>query len=275
MLVVDLAQELSIIEVSGADSSTYLQGQLTNDIKLLNTQKFILAAHLNNKGRMLASFIITRTDENTYHLITHKEIVNKILLRLKMYVLRSKVVLKELEESTLVFSDHIINSAIYSLELTIGKFISLQNKQPEYETKDTKHWHRFLVNHGLAIVYPETYEELIPEQVNYDLIGGINFKKGCYTGQEIVARMHYLGKAKRRMYRFICDTSVYIGQKIISPKLDNQEVGIVIDITKRDYDYLGLVSIQNDCVEDAFISDSEDILHQLLIQELTYQEHNG
>jgi folate-binding protein YgfZ len=269
MLLVNLSQELAILEVSGTDSVTYLQGQLTNDIKLLDKQSFMFAAHLNNKGRMLANFIITKVAENTYHLISNKSIISKVLPRLKMYVLRSNVVMRELEQTNIIFSDHALTNSIYSLELISGNFLSLIETTPDTKTKDLKHWHRFLIKNGICMIYPQTYEQLIPAQVNYDKIGGVSFTKGCYTGQEIVARMHYLGKAKHLMYKFICDTPVQIGQSVISPKVDNQEVGMIVDVVSRDYDCMGLVSIKNDYIEDAFIDDN-GTTHQLLIQELIY-----
>lgn len=271
MLIVNLTQELSILEVSGSDSVAYLQGQLTNDIRSLDTQNFQYSAHLNNKGRMLASFIITKIGENIYHLITNKQIVNKILPRLKMYILRSKVSINELVQTNIIFSDHLLSNSIYCIDLTPGNFISLVEEIQNITTKEIKHWHRFLIKHGICMIYPETYEQLIPQQVNYDRAGGVSFTKGCYTGQEIVARMHYLGKAKRLMYKFICDTQVLIGQSVISPGAENQEVGIIVDIVNRDYDCLGLVSIQNNYIEDAFINDGITI-HQLLIQEVIYPD---
>ncbi|MCC2624263.1 MAG: hypothetical protein K0R14_136 [Burkholderiales bacterium] len=274
MLLVNLSQELAILEVSGTDSATYLQGQFTNDIKHLDKQSFQYSAHLNNKGRMLASFIITKVAQNSYHLITNKAIISKILPRLKMYVLRSKVTICELEQTNIIYSDHLLTNSIYSLELVFGSFISLVKDIPDTNTKDIKHWHSFLIKNGICMIYPQTYEELIPAQVNYDKMGGVSFTKGCYTGQEIVARMHYLGKAKHLMYKFICDTPVQIGQSVISPKANDQEVGLIVDVVSRDYDCMGLVSIKNDYIEDAYIDDN-GTAHQLLIQELIYQDDNG
>ena len=81
----------------------------------------------------------------------------------------------------------------------------------------------------------------------------MNFKKGCYTGQEIVARMHYLGKIKRRMYRYSCAMEVKIGQQVYSPIMDNQVVGEIVEILKTDSGYIGLVSLQLNCVTGVFI----------------------
>jgi tRNA-modifying protein YgfZ len=252
MFAINLNNELAILVVSGIDSKPYLQGQLTNDINLLDSQPFQLSAHLNNKGRMLASFIITRVSENTYYLFTNKDILTKVLPRLKMFVLRSKVTFNE---STLipVLSDHTFGS-VNSIELCPNHFLSTLEASTINLTTNNNLWHQFLVNQLIPLIYTDTYEKFTPQQVNYELINGVSFTKGCYTGQEIVARTHYLGKVKRRMYLFSCNNPVKMGQTITSPTMDNQEVGFVVDVARDDNYYIGLASVQIDCVNDAFIN---------------------
>ena len=264
MEVYNISNELGIISVSGIDSKKFLQGQLTNDINELDTKDFQFSAHLNNKGRMLASFIITRPEPETYLLFTNREIIDKIIPRLKMYVLRSKVTI-ELSNIDVIFSDYKIQNN-FSIEVFPQYFISTNNK--ESVPQNHQLWKRVLINHGFPLIYLNTQEEFTPQQVNYDLLGGVNFKKGCYTGQEIVARTHYLGKVKRRMYRFICDNEPTIGQKIVSPLFDNQEIGVIVDFIKRDHDYLGLVSLQIDSIDGAFLDKDNKI--QLLTQSIEY-----
>lgn len=267
----NLIDELSVIEVSGADSAKYLQGQLTNDINELETKPFQLSAHLNNKGRMLASFIITKIAHDTYYLLTPSEIVDQILPRIKMFVLRSKVIITKLDKHIL-FSNKPLHSG-HELEITPKHYLTIVDSASDSVKKDSIAWHSLLICHGIPMIYSKTQESFIPQHVNYDLLNGVNFKKGCYTGQEIVARTHYLGKVKRRMFKFISDFPTTIGQKILSPKLDNQEVGVVVDVIKRDYNYLGLVALQNDCTDSAFLD--EENHEQLLIQSIKYQETNG
>lgn len=252
MFAINLNSELAILEVSGVDSKTYLQGQLTNDISLLDNQPFQLSAHLNNKGRMLASFVITRAAENTYYLFTTKEVLIRILPRLKMFVLRSKVTINE---SALIplFSDHKIADG-HNIELAANHFLSAVGNAGRDVITDNHLWHKFLIDQGIPLIYNSTYEKFTPQQVNYELINGVSFTKGCYTGQEIVARTHYLGKVKRRMYRFSCDNTVPIGQAITSPKMENQEVGVIVDCVSNDNKSSGLASIQTDCINDAFIN---------------------
>ena len=260
----NISTELKVITISGIDSQKFLQGQLTNDINELDNKPFQFSAHLNNKGRMLASFIITKPAPDTYYLFTIPEIIDKIIPRLKMFVLRSKVIIEDLN-SDVIFSNNKPNNGL-SLEVFPQYFISIV---PSYAPQNNQLWKKTLINHGIPLIYLKTQEEFTPQQVNYDLLNGVNFKKGCYTGQEIVARTHYLGKVKRRMYHFICDNEPSIGQKVVSPILDNQEIGVIVDYLTLEHDYLGLVSLQIDCIDSAFLDLDNKI--QVLTQSIEYK----
>jgi folate-binding protein YgfZ len=266
MLVKNLNDQLSIILVKGADSKKFLQGQLTNDINQLDGQNFQLTAHLNNKGRILASFIITKPAENTYYLITPSEIVANILPRLKMFVLRAQVTIDQLNLNVIFSNKKLSQNTI--IEFTHEYFLTLTESTMDNASLEEKEWKNFLIKRGIPLIYSQTQGLFLPQHVNYDLLEGVNFKKGCYTGQEIVARTHYLGKVKRRMYRFICDFEAAIGQAVVSPKLDNQEIGVIVEVVKRDHNYLGLVSLQLDCIEEAFLDTANT--QQLLIQSIEY-----
>ena len=263
----NLTTDLGVIAVTGPDAAKFLQGQLTNDINALDTQPFQLSAHLNNKGRMLASLIITRVAPDTYHLITANEIINTLIPRLKMFVLRAKVNIVQYNCNILLCDQqHASNN--YAIQFTPQYVIAVAESITNTIDSNNMLWKNILINHGIPLIYKNTQEEFTPQHVNFDLLGGVNFKKGCYIGQEIVARTHYLGKVKRRMYRFVSDFLPALGHKIVSPKLDNQEVGVIVDFVKRDFNYLGLVSIQTDCIEEAFLDIKND--QQLRIQPIEY-----
>lgn len=259
MTILNLNNELIMLEISGADATTYLQGQLSNDIRELATKPFQFSAHLNNKGRILATFIITSPSENLYYLITSQTLADKIIPRLKMFILRSKVNLV-LSTKSLSFSTTPQDS-IHSLQLSAEHFLIISAEPINDFQIDSNAWHKILVELPFPMIYLDTQEKIIPQQVNFDLIGGINFKKGCYTGQEIVARTHYLGKIKRRMAKFTSQVAPQIGQSVVSPNLDNQEVGIIIDFYQADNLYHGLISLQNDCIANVFLDESNQ--HQL------------
>lgn len=256
MTILNLNEELFAIEVSGEDAATYLQGQLTNDIKELSHKQFQYSAHLNNKGRILATFIITSPVFGVYYLITSKSVAEKIVPRLKMFILRSKVSLSILNKNILL-SDHILDNAI-NLLLTPACVLSLSDIEHS-AIIDSNDFHRQFIELGYPLISLANYEKIIPQQVNFDLINGVNFKKGCYTGQEIVARTHYLGKVKRRMVHFECSSQPHVGQTVISPLLDNQEVGFIIDYYQEQNKFIGLVSLQLDCIDATYLDPNNEV----------------
>jgi folate-binding protein YgfZ len=156
---------LGRVRVSGADAETFLQGQLTQDIRTVQRSP-ALAGYCSPKGRLLAVMEIRRVEEG-FELEMHHGVYQSTLRRLRMFVLRSKVALDEIPAAT---------------------------DCPETE------WRRRNILAGIPVIYPETSDHFVPQMVNLDRLGAISFNKGCYTGQEIVARLHYLGNLKRRMY---------------------------------------------------------------------------
>lgn len=250
MSTLNLNQELAILEVTGTDAATYLQGQLTNDIRELPAKHYQLSAHLNNKGRIIATFIITSPAPDVYYLITPRSVLSKILPRLKMFVLRSKVIISESKQQ--IYLSHKELSGAVNIAIN-NQYLAISAQQPENTISDSTQWHKFAVENTLPLIYENSQEKIIPQQINWELLGGVNFKKGCYTGQEIVARTHYLGKVKRRLVKFSTDGIPAIGQTIVSPALDNQEIGFVVDFYHQDNQYIGLASLQLDCVKSAYL----------------------
>ncbi|MBP9742860.1 MAG: folate-binding protein YgfZ [Burkholderiales bacterium] len=263
----NLINALGVIEITGSDSQKFLQSQLTNDINELDTKPFQLSAHLNHKGRILANFIITKRAAQTYYLITPKEIIELIIPRLTMFILRSKVNIIHSKQELCFSKNHLPDTP--TLEIFPEYYLMFDQQNTEHETSQL--WKKAAIEHGLPMIYKATQEVFIPQHVNLDLINGINFKKGCYPGQEIVARTHYLGKVKRRMFSFTTNYMPLIGQKVVSPKLDNQEVGIIVDYLKYAEGYHGLVSIQLNCIDSAFLD--KDNQQPLIIKPLL--THDG
>ena len=229
-VICDLSH-LGLLQLSGADTLTFLQGQVTNDVKQLDGQIAHYSGYCNPKGRLLALFLAFAHHDHI-HLQLPKELIAPIAKRLKMYVMRSKVEVQDVSESIIkiglngaraiellspLFSQ--IPQSDYELvSLKNGAIIKLPGNQPRFEiftdianaptiwnslalhTKvaDATYWELQEIQAGIPEVYAKTQEEFVPQMLNLDLLNGINFKKGCYTGQEIVARTHYLGTVKRR-----------------------------------------------------------------------------
>ena len=226
---------LGLLEISGTDAVTFLQGQVTNDVKLLTGNNAHYSAYCNPKGRMLALFLSFAHYDNL-HLQFNRELLEPIMKRLKMYVMRSKVEIKDVSDSIIKFG---INGsqAASMLELVFSKIptedyelVSLENgailKLPSFNADaryeifsdavnapiiwdalkancqlvEKPHWDWLEIQAGIPDITLKTQEQFVPQMLNLDILNSINFKKGCYTGQEIVARTHYLGNVKRRTY---------------------------------------------------------------------------
>ena len=229
-VICDLSH-LGLLELKGADALTFLQGQVTNDIKLLDGHNAHYTGYCNPKGRLLALFLAFSHIDHV-HLQMPRELVESIAKRLKMYVMRSKVEIQDVSESIIKIGINGHNAAdllkslfneipLNDYELTSldnGTLLKLPGTTPRYEIFTdavnapfiwnalTQHakpvgaacWEWLEIQAGIPEVMLKTQEEFVPQMLNLDALNAINYKKGCYTGQEIVARTHYLGKVKRR-----------------------------------------------------------------------------
>lgn len=221
-------EQYQLIVVEGADALTFLQGQCTCDFTKLTENNTTLGAHCTPKGRMISSFLAAKTAENQYTLRTHTRTANTLLNALKKYAVFSKASLhidqtiacfgllgnqakaKELISTlstTLVHNQHtpfthkvIQHTQAYEIWIDAAQFTT--NTQLNSLPIIAKQaWDLMLIRNGIGDVRESTIEELLPQEVNLQLTGGVDFKKGCYTGQEIIARMHYRGNLKKHMYR--------------------------------------------------------------------------
>ncbi len=229
-IIADLSH-LGLLEVQGDDAVPFLQGQVTNDVKQLNGSNSHYTGYCTAKGRLLAIFLAF-AHQNHLHLQLNGSLTEAILKRLKMYVLRSKATLTDLSDDIIrigiagpqagaileqVFGA-VPQEAYALLDLESATLLRLPGHPPRYEIfcqpenaralweKLRAHatpagaecWEWLEIGAGIPDVTPGTSETFVPQMVNLDSLNGISFKKGCYTGQEIVARTHYLGKVKRR-----------------------------------------------------------------------------
>ena len=154
-----------IIVVEGKDSIDFLQGQISTDVSKQKIEQIDRSAICNVKGRVIASFLCKKISNDQFHLITHQSVVTKLVDTLKKYAVFSKVSIEERDENV---SDYIDDEA--------WKSSIIDNLDPE--------------------IYSENSEKYTPQELGYDKNGRIDFQKGCFTGQEIIARMHYLNKKK-------------------------------------------------------------------------------
>jgi folate-binding protein YgfZ len=282
--------DLTTLAVSGDDALTFLQGQVTNDVNLLGSDKAHYSGYCSPKGRLLALFLAYRQAE-AIHLQFNGELAEPIAKRLKMYVMRSKVKLDNIGDDIVKLGISGANakqalSAFFStipalaLELSHnenGTLIRLSGPLPRFEivcnTDSAKRiwselkktcqpvgkaaWEWLEIQAGIPDIALSTQEEFVPQMVNLDCLNGINFKKGCYTGQEIVARTHYLGKVKRRTHLLHLATSAptQAGMDVATDKQD--VVGKVVRAAPAPnggYDVLAEIRLDSMEAGDLFIN---------------------
>jgi len=254
---------LGLIACNGEDAQSFLHGQLSNDIKLLAPERSEYAAYCSPKGRMLANFLVWREGE-AYCLQLARSLLPAIQKRLSMYVLRSKVKLNEASEARLSFglSGSGARTALQELFPALPQQAHQVMRHPDHGTlialpgnrfqliaeaeaarrlwqmlaatltpAGTPCWEWLEIRNGIPLLTSATQEQFVPQMANMELIGAVNFKKGCYPGQEIVARTQHLGQIKRRMVlaHMEGNSMPQPGDELYSSLLDGQESGMVVN----------------------------------------------
>ena len=205
----------ALLRVSGADAETFLQGQLSNDISKLDALSVQLNAYCQHQGKILALFWVTK-NEDSFFLSFPSDLLEAIKSRLQMFVIMSDVVIED------VTKDYIQVGSIgetHQEALAINEKLSLiiTNKQDisQFNMGPTEHWDKACIDSALPEIFLMTSEKLVPQMLNLDIDEiGVNFSKGCYPGQEVVARLHYLGSAKRRLFAFELGSEINIGDSL-------------------------------------------------------------
>ncbi|HEY4365936.1 MAG TPA: hypothetical protein VGN07_01775 [Steroidobacteraceae bacterium] len=214
---------LATICVDGVDARTFLQGQLSFDMDRLTPQRAELACCNSAQGRVQAiTWLIQRSDGVV--LLLPASMVDATIARLRKYILRAKVKIESGAQRLAAYAvdSHPANyDARQHIESGPVSYIgwpsaseagkpgrTLMLAPPTESATDavaTQAWHLADLRAGLPQIYPQTHELFVAQMLNLDLLGAISFDKGCYTGQEIIARTHYRGSIKRRMFRFIAN----------------------------------------------------------------------
>ena len=249
-----------LIRASGADAASFLHNLLTNDIEHIPAGGARNAGLCTAKGRLIASFLIWREGED-FLLQLSADILPAILKKLSMYVLRSKVKLTDLaaERVQVGVSGPQAVDAVKSLgaqvcdAMTTASFdggtavrldeqrfiLSIQSDKSaailaklatQTQAAGLDAWHLGEIAAGIPRIVAATQEAFVPQMVNYEVaaVGGVSFQKGCYPGQEIVARTQYLGKIKRRMYRGKLDTPFPAGTDVFTSESGDQHCGAIV-----------------------------------------------
>ena len=263
LVVADLSH-YGLIDASGDDVVEFLQGQTTNDIKDVTEHQSQLSAYCNPKGRILANFRIFKRN-NHYLLRLRRDLLEMTLKRLRMFVLRSKVELIDSSDELVRIgiageqATNALSVLFNNVPDTVDSFcteneislIKLPGDVPRYEAHGPvqamlafwqrllqadavmigeNSWNLLTVRAGIPEIVSATIEAFVPQMVNLQAINSLSFTKGCYPGQEVVARMHYLGKIKRRLYLASVTTNELPqpGQAILTSDENEEKAGQVV-----------------------------------------------
>lgn len=270
---------LGVIRATGEEAIKFLQGQLTQDVALMSTGEAHLAAFCNAKGRMQASFIVIKRSDDEFLIICSADVLQQTLKRLSMFVLRAKVKLLDasadfslfglagsaLDAIESVASDARIHWSTRTFEGQNTVFLypgagieralwcaPITTPPPGGATLATGIWEWLEVQSGIAMITAPIFEAFVPQMLNYESVGGVNFKKGCYPGQEIVARSQFRGTLKRRAYLVHGDVEITIGQEVFHVLDAEQPCGTVAACAAHpEGGFDAIVSMQTAAASDA------------------------
>jgi folate-binding protein YgfZ len=244
-----------VIRASGAEARKFLQGQLTQDLERLEPGRAVLAGYCSAKGRLLASFVVWGRGPDELLLACSADLLPAVVKRLSMFVLRARCQLSDASAELPLWglvgatdaepAPASAPGGPWSLRqaggaeqirlpdapvdgVAVARWLQAGAPPPERPPLPAGAWGWLEVHSGVARVVAATSEQFVPQMVNLELVGGVSFSKGCYPGQEVVARSQYRGTLKRRSYVVHGELSAQPGQEVYSSTDPTQPAGRVV-----------------------------------------------
>ena len=259
-----------VIRAQGADAASFLHGQLTQDVQHLDAQAARLAGYCSAKGRLLASLVLWQGAADEWLLACSDDVLPATLKRLSMFVLRARCKLSDASPAVSLFGlagtsatswlgERAPARAWQRVDSTHGPVVRLPDARgvaryllalpvdaaaPALPALPAAAWAWLEVTSGVARIVAATVEQFVPQMVNLELVGGVNFQKGCYPGQEVVARSQYRGTLKRRAFVFDVDAAALPGQEVFHSGDVGQPAGMVVNAASLGHAHRALVEIK-------------------------------
>ena len=248
-----LLKNSTILQAEGADAATFLQGQFSQDVNKLSDKTACFAGLSNPKGRLIVTVYIYKKTDNIFWLVIPTSMLSETQKQLTKYVMRSKVkfslaedlylygLWNKSQENLSKFEDtfKLAEHAKLSIGISKNKIMS--------ESDDEAAWSLQKILNVIPEVNPQTQEHFVAQMLNMDVLNGISFNKGCYTGQEIIARMQHLGRIKRRTVLIKSLNKLVPGEKI---KYKDSSFGEVINCFSNEEEHYSLAVVQMDKVKE-------------------------
>lgn len=239
-----------LIRATGAEARKFLHGQLTQDFEHLEPTRARLAGFCSPKGRLQATFVAWRDGADDVLLACSADLLPAVLKRLSMFVLRAQCKLSDATADLPLWGlagavpglgdaaawDHVVLGEAHAVRLpdarvadaAVPRWLWAGAEPPAMPALDTALWQGLEVASGVARVVAATAEQFVPQMVNLELVGGVNFQKGCYPGQEVVARSQYRGTLKRRAQVLTSAVALEPGQELFHSADPGQPAGRVV-----------------------------------------------
>ena len=280
---------LGVIAARGPEAAHFLHNQLTQDFVLLDMQHARLAAFCNAKGRMQASMVGFKTSAEEVLLVIRADLLPQTLKRLSMFVMRSKVKLSDASAEWTVFGrlakkveapspwklrhdDSGWSVSLYPAS-GVARFLCLTPAESPLADSglDLSDWLLSDILSGVGDVQAATFEAFVPQMLNYESVDGVNFKKGCYPGQEVVARSQFRGILKRRTYLAGSTLPLQAAQEIFHSSDASQPAGQVVQaVSHTQHGHWALVCLQTSSVEEGELHPAETTGSVLTLHPLPY-----
>ena len=282
-----------LIRAQGADAASFLHGQLTQDVQQLDAHQVRLAGYCSAKGRLLASGPLWRAGPDEWLWACSADVLPATLKRLSMFVLRAKCKLSDAttalpavslyglvgDAATAWLGSRAPASAGQHADAAGGQVLRLPDADgakryllmlpadspaPALPALPEGAWEWLEAGSGVARIVAATVEQFVPQMINFEIVGGVNFQKGCYPGQEIVARSQYRGSVKRRAFVFDCEAAAAPGQEVFAGDDAEQPAGMVVNAASVAGAHRALVEVKLGAVEGSLHLGAADgpLLHR-------------
>lgn len=291
--------DFAMLAVEGDDRHVFLHGQFINDLNLIDKPAAQLSAWCNPKGQLITNFLVINTG-TSYLLIFKQELKEFVQKRLTMFVMRSNVTITDISDtSPLLGLDNIsdlslldkniptVSGAVYAFDgliiichpdgsgryLLTGSVDALINKlnvlKNQFMMTGSTIWNLLDILAGLPWITSATQEQFLPQLLNLDALKGLSYKKGCYPGQEVIARLHFRGEVKKRLKLISTDQRLSTGDSLYLEQSENK-VGTVINSgTHPDGLCYALAVIALDKINEKLFADTQ-CHHEVSLLELPY-----
>ena len=262
-----LLKKLALIKVSGSDSETFLQNQFSNDLTKLEDQTIQLNAYCQHQGKIIALFWVMRQN-GSYLLSFPEDLTDKVMDRLRIFIIMSDVKIENVSEK--YHQVGLINEShpnAYSYNEVLSLYLDKSKEENEDNDNNDDEWIKACIDYQVPEVSLVNSEKLVPQMLNLDINEvGVNFSKGCYPGQEVVARLHYLGEAKRRLFTFKSDFEMQVGDNLYCKSSKAAKArgnrykgsGIVVNRVKYNSYFYCLATLDVELLDDKITINNED-----------------